>query len=193
MSRDYPTPPKLLSDPTIDEHAARRGYVLARTPIDPAAETAGLRTLGAGATQAAAGSDARLSDSRAPSGAAGGALNGTYPNPGVDLVPHAPQTLTDATTVATDALAGNHFRVSITASRTLGAPSNPTDGQRALWEVTASGGAWTLTLTAGAGGFIFGSDITALSAMVSGKTDYIGAIYNSTADRWRVIAYVKGY
>jgi hypothetical protein len=48
---------------------------------DAAAATASLRTLGTGATQAAAGNDSRLSDSRAPSGTAGGDLVGTYPNP----------------------------------------------------------------------------------------------------------------
>lgn len=102
-------------------------------------------------------------------------------------------TLTDAATIATDASYGNQFRVTIAGNRTLGAPSNPTDGQRALWEVTASGGARTLSLAGGAGGFVFGSDITGLTATVSGKTDMIGAVYSSAANVWRVIAYAKGY
>jgi len=49
--------------------------------VDAAAATGSLRTLGTGATQACAGNDSRLSDSRAPNGAASGHLAGTYPAP----------------------------------------------------------------------------------------------------------------
>lgn len=48
---------------------------------DGLAAAPSLRTLGNGAAQACAGNDARLSDSRAPNGAAAGSLAGNYPNP----------------------------------------------------------------------------------------------------------------
>lgn len=67
-------------NPTIAAGAIT-GTEIAAAIKDPAAATAGLRTLGTGAAQAAAGNDARLSDSRAPNGNAGGSLAGTYPNP----------------------------------------------------------------------------------------------------------------
>jgi hypothetical protein len=41
----------------------------------------------------------------------------------------SPVTLTDAATVTVNAAAGHFFPVTLTAARTFGAPSNPTDGQ----------------------------------------------------------------
>jgi len=118
----------------------------------------------------------------------------TYPDvSGTIAVEATPVTLSDGATVALDAGAGETFLLTASGSRTLLAPSNPVSGKVIKIAHTASGADRTLTLTTGAGGFRFGSDITALSPTVSGKTDYIGAMYNTTDNRWDVISYSKGY
>lgn len=102
--------------------------------------------------------------------------------------------LTDGATVALDAAAGKVFKLTAAGDRTISVPTNPLDGRGIIIAHTASVAARTLALTTGsAGSFIFGSDITALSQTALGKTDYIGAVYDSTADRWRVVSYVKGF
>lgn len=78
---------------------------------DGAAGVASMRTLGSGATQAAAGNDARLTDSRTPTGAAGGGLAGSYPNP-----THALLSVTDAMVAA----ANKDGAVGVASMRTLG-------------------------------------------------------------------------
>lgn len=106
-----------------------------------------------------------------------------------------PQNLTDAATIATNAALGNHFRVTLAGNRTLGAPTNPTDGQKVIWEITQDGtGSRTLALASGAGGFAFGTDITSITlTTTASKKDFLGAIYNSTANRWYVVAFTKGF
>lgn len=104
-------------------------------------------------------------------------------------------TLTDAANIALDASLGNHFRVTLAGNRTLNAPTNPTDGQRIAIEVIqdATGGR-TLTLTTGALGFAFGTDIPSITLTTTANLrDFIECVYNSTAQRWYVIRFVKGY
>lgn len=104
----------------------------------------------------------------------------------------APVVLTDAATIATDASQGSLFRVTLGGNRTLGAPTNPTDGQRAIWEFIQDGtGSRTITLNAV---FALGTDLTAITlSTTAAKRDFMGAIYNSTAAKWFVIAFMKGY
>lgn len=159
----------------------------------------------------------------APSGTASGDLSGSFPNPTVAKVngvtvtgtPAAgqllratsttaaawssvatipPVTLTYGATTNTDASQGSLFRVTLTGDTTLAAPTNPVDGQRVVWELTASGGARTVTLATGAAGaFKFGTSITALGVVASGTTTFLGALYRTSSTRWHVLAISEGH
>jgi hypothetical protein len=97
--------------------------------------------------------------------------------------------LTDAATIATDASAGKHFRVTITANRTLGVPTNPADGMHRIWEITASGANRDLALSTGtAGSFELTTGVTSPITITSGATHFLGAIYNASRGRWTILA-----
>lgn len=83
LTGTYPNPGLANNTVTTGKilNGAVTGAKLDPTLSDPSGATAGLRTLGTGATQAAAGNDPRFTDSRAPSGAASGDLAGSYPAP----------------------------------------------------------------------------------------------------------------
>lgn len=78
---------------------------------------------------------------------------------------------------------------------TVSAPTNPVDGQDMRMEFVATGtGPWTVTLTTGAtGSFAYGTDLTALPTVATGKTLYVLVTYNTAAARWRVLSAVGGF
>jgi hypothetical protein len=105
-----------------------------------------------------------------------------------------PVTLADAATVATDAALGNHFRVTLGGNRTLGAPANPADGQKALWELIQDvTGGRVLTLSGGTGGFAVGADGPVVLSTAPGARDFLGAVYSAALSRWLVLALAKGF
>ncbi len=102
-------------------------------------------------------------------------------------------TLVDGATPALNAGLGSIFYLSAGGNRTIAVPTNPSPGKKIIIRHYASGGARTLSLNTGAGGFRFGNDIVSLTATTSGRTDYIGCIWNEIDSFWDVVAVSKGY
>lgn len=105
---------------------------------------------------------------------------------------NTPVALTDAATIAVNAALGNDFTVTLGGNRTLGNPTNPSNGQKILFAIRQDGtGSRTLTLDSD---YRLGTDISAvvLSTAIN-KTDYLGVRYNGTDSKWDVLAFVKAY
>lgn len=100
--------------------------------------------------------------------------------------------LVDAATIATDASLSNTFTVTIAGNRTLGNPTNPTNGQKVTWAIKQDGtGSRILSFDTA---FAFGTDIPGVVLTTTpNKIDYITAIYNSVTSTWNVIGFAKGY
>jgi hypothetical protein len=101
-------------------------------------------------------------------------------------------TLTDAATISVNAAAGSDFRVTLNGSRTMGAPSNPVDGQQIIFQIT-QGSAGSASITWG-NGYAFSTELPrpALST-TAGLTDLLGFIYNASAGTWLLAAFVNGF
>jgi hypothetical protein len=100
--------------------------------------------------------------------------------------------LTDAATIAVDASKGNDFRVTLGASRTMGNPANPADGQQIIFQITQGGG--------GSAAITWGTAYEFASALpqptlstAAGQTDLLGFIYDAGRQTWLLAAFVNGF
>ncbi len=100
--------------------------------------------------------------------------------------------LTDGAVIPVDASLGNDFRVTLGASRTMGNPANPTDGQKIVFQIT-QGGTGSSTITWGSTyEFSAGLPQPTLSTAV-GQTDLLAFIYNAAKGKWLLAAFVSGF
>lgn len=111
------------------------------------------------------------------------------------LIPggNATVTLTDAATIAVNAALGSRFKVTPTANRAFGNPTNPTDGQKIAIMITI-GGAGTLALTFGSA-YIGGATVslstlvTALALLAAGAKARVEFEYDAVLTKWVLINY----
>jgi hypothetical protein len=99
--------------------------------------------------------------------------------------------LTDAATIAVNAALGNLFRVTLGGNRTLGAPTNPTDGQTIDFEITQDGtGSRTLAY---ASAYEFSTTLASPTlSTAAGDVDMLTFRYSSVASKWRCLRIVLG-
>lgn len=115
----------------------------------------------------------------------------------LDALWGAPVALTDGPTIALNAALGATFRVALGGNRTLGVPTNPTDGQSITLEIAQDGvGGRTLTLASGAGGFAFGADGPLAAWQLSSAPNALDVAtfkYRASAARWLVLGLMRGF
>jgi len=103
----------------------------------------------------------------------------------------APVALTDAATVLVNAALGNLYRVTLAGNRTLGAPTNPVDGQTLDFEVTqGAGGSHTLAY---ASAYEFSTTLASPTlSTVAGDVDMLSFRYSAVATKWRCTRIILG-
>jgi hypothetical protein len=100
--------------------------------------------------------------------------------------------LTDAPTIAVDASLGNDFRVTITANRTMGNPTNATGGEQIIFQITQGPGAPFTMAWGDSYEFSTGLPQPSLSSG-AGQTDLLGFIYDAASGQWLFAAFVDGF
>lgn len=95
-------------------------------------------------------------------------------------------------TINTNASLGDIFDLTLAASGVLANPTNGVDGQSLRWRITYAGSGIPLSLDTN-----FKIPTSASSPLPfstgSGVMDILGATYDSSRNKWDVIAFVPGY
>lgn len=95
-------------------------------------------------------------------------------------------------TINTDATLGDIFDLTLAASGTLANPSGSVDGQTIRWRISHNANSLTLNF-----GDQFKIPSSASSPLpissTSGSMDMLGATYDSSRNKWDIIAFVPGY
>jgi hypothetical protein len=94
--------------------------------------------------------------------------------------------------IATDASLGGIFDLTLAGSGLLADPTNGSDGQSLRWRISYANSGIPLTL-----GNNFRIPSSASSPLLfsssSGTMDILGATYDSSRNKWDIIAFVPGY
>lgn len=101
--------------------------------------------------------------------------------------------LTYASTITTNASAGDIFDLTLTGNTTLANPTNPVDGKTLRWRIRQDGpGGRTVAL---GNKFVIPSSATSPLAFsnAGNAMDILAATYHAGRDKWDVIAFVPGY
>jgi hypothetical protein len=107
---------------------------------------------------------------------------------GLTVVP-----LAYASTLNTDASAGDIFDVTLTGAATLANPTNPVDGKTLRWRIRQDG-TGSRAVTLGNKFQIPSSATTPLPfSTAANAMDVLAATYHADRDKWDVTAFVPGY
>jgi hypothetical protein len=177
-------------NPTIGLLKVTDAHVAAANK-DGAAGTYSMRRLGSTAGTAAAGDDARLTDSRAPNGTAGGDLTGSYPTPQI-----AAGAIVNADVNAAAAITYGKLNLALSiVNGDIAAGAAITYAKLALTNSLVNGDiaaaaaiAWSKINTAGQ---IVNADVNAAAAITYGKLALANSIVNGDIAPAAAIAYSK--
>lgn len=103
-------------------------------------------------------------------------------------------TIPYAATITPNAAAGNIQHVTLTGNVTVNPPTSPQQDQLMILDFAASGGSYTVALSAGSGGFVWGTTTpsSSLTSVTTGTHTRVFAIFNSTANFWSVVGIAAG-